>query len=141
MKLSLSAIIISDIEHFCKTSRSFFLQPGKTTLQIFLLMNILMTQNIEFSQKTQCMATTHTPLRLDHLDHIFPSLWSIVQTGDCGDPGDYTHLTPWFVKNSQGEAQNIFGRTEKVLRLSFCDLNLNCVGPCPRVGQAQMGCV
>jgi len=38
-----------------------------------------------------------------------------VQNGECGDSGDFTHLTPWFVNNHDGNATDVFGRTEKIL--------------------------
>ena len=34
------------------------------------------------------------------------------QNGECGDPGDFTHLTSWFVKDPN--ATEVFGRTDKV---------------------------
>ena len=37
-----------------------------------------------------------------------------VKNGECGEPGEFTHLTPWFVVNHDGEAQNTLGRTDKV---------------------------
>ena len=40
-----------------------------------------------------------------------------VQNGECGDAGDFTHLTPWFVVNHDGDAQDILGRTDKVVNV------------------------
>ena len=36
------------------------------------------------------------------------------QNGECGDPGDFTHLTSWFVKDPN--ATEVFGRTDKVMK-------------------------
>ena len=38
-----------------------------------------------------------------------------VQNRDCGDPGDFTHLTSWFVLNQANNATTEFGRTDKVI--------------------------
>ena len=38
-----------------------------------------------------------------------------VQNRDCGDPGDFTHLTSWFVLNHNSNASTEFGRTDKVI--------------------------
>merc|ERR1719239_1787753 len=38
-----------------------------------------------------------------------------VQNRDCGDPGDFTHLTSWFVLNHETNASTEFGRTDKVI--------------------------
>merc|ERR1711971_216439 len=38
-----------------------------------------------------------------------------VQNRDCGDPGDFTHLTSWFVLNHATNASTEFGRTDKVI--------------------------
>ena len=38
-----------------------------------------------------------------------------VQNRDCGDPGDFTHLTSWFVLNPANNATTEFGRTDKVI--------------------------
>merc|ERR1719239_764241 len=38
-----------------------------------------------------------------------------VQNRDCGDPGDFTHLTSWFVLNHATDASTEFGRTDKVI--------------------------
>merc|ERR1712226_897879 len=38
-----------------------------------------------------------------------------VQNGECGDAGDFTHLTSWFVANHETTAAEVFGRTDKIL--------------------------
>eukprot|EP00090_Calanus_glacialis_P010249 TRINITY_DN18632_c0_g1_i4.p1 TRINITY_DN18632_c0_g1~~TRINITY_DN18632_c0_g1_i4.p1 ORF type:complete len:980 (-),score=267.96 TRINITY_DN18632_c0_g1_i4:71-3010(-) len=38
-----------------------------------------------------------------------------VQNGECGEAGDFTHLTPWFVVNHDTIAQDALGRTDKIL--------------------------
>ena len=38
-----------------------------------------------------------------------------VQNRDCGDPGDFTHLSSWFVLNHANNASAEFGRTDKVI--------------------------
>ena len=32
-----------------------------------------------------------------------------VQPGGCGDPGEYTHVTPAFLENLDGSTTNVFG--------------------------------
>ena len=32
-----------------------------------------------------------------------------VQPGGCGDPGEYTHVTPAFLENLEGSTTNVFG--------------------------------
>ena len=32
-----------------------------------------------------------------------------VQPGGCGDPGEYTHVTPAFLKNLDGSTTDVFG--------------------------------
>ena len=43
---------------------------------------------------------------------------SAPQNGECGEPGDFTHLTPWFVNEHAGNASQRFGRTDKVTGLN-----------------------
>ena len=38
-----------------------------------------------------------------------------VQNRDCGDPGEFTHITPWFVLNHMSNASSEFGRRDKVI--------------------------
>ena len=38
-----------------------------------------------------------------------------LQSGDCGQPGDQIHLTPWYVTHHTTEAEARYGRAEKVL--------------------------
>lgn len=38
-----------------------------------------------------------------------------LQSGDCGQPGDHIHLTPWYVTHHDTEAETMYGRAEKVL--------------------------
>ena len=38
-----------------------------------------------------------------------------LQSGDCGQPGDHIHLTPWYVTHYDTEAETMYGRAEKVL--------------------------
>ena len=38
-----------------------------------------------------------------------------LQSGDCGDPGDHIHLTPWYVNHFQDQAEVLYGRAEKVM--------------------------
>ena len=42
-----------------------------------------------------------------------------VQNGECGDAGDFTHLTSWFVANHETTAAEVFGRTDKVSRVAI----------------------
>ena len=37
-----------------------------------------------------------------------------VQEGECGQEGQFVHITPWFVNNHNGDAAEVFGRTDKV---------------------------
>jgi len=38
-----------------------------------------------------------------------------IQNRECGEPGDFTHLTSWFVLNHATNASDEFGRTDKVV--------------------------
>ena len=38
-----------------------------------------------------------------------------VQNRECGDPGEFTHLSSWFVLNHASNASTEFGRTDKVV--------------------------
>ena len=38
-----------------------------------------------------------------------------MQNRECGEPGDYTHLTSWFILNHASNASDKFGRTDKVV--------------------------
>merc|ERR1712172_122250 len=38
-----------------------------------------------------------------------------IQNRECGEPGDFTHLTSWFVLNHATNASEEFGRTDKVV--------------------------
>lgn len=37
-----------------------------------------------------------------------------VQPGGCGEPGQYIHLTPWFVKELHGKTVEMFGAPGKL---------------------------
>ena len=45
------------------------------------------------------------------------------QNGECGDPGDFTHLTSWFVKDPN--ATEVFGRTDKVRKQSIQEIRIS----------------
>ena len=45
-----------------------------------------------------------------------------MQNRECGEPGDYTHLTSWFVLNHATNASNEFGRTDKVVVHEWANL-------------------
>lgn len=58
-------------------------------------------------------STAH--VRVDHANPEYGDIPYTLQTGGCGEPGEYIHLTPWFVREINGETKEKFGMPERQL--------------------------
>ncbi|KAG8201107.1 hypothetical protein JTE90_028775 [Oedothorax gibbosus] len=54
-------------------------------------------------------------VRIDLPNPEFKDTPYTLQPGGCGEPGQYIHLTPWFVKELNGETVEMFGAPERQL--------------------------
>lgn len=54
-------------------------------------------------------------VRVDHANPEYGDIPYTLQTGGCGEPGQYIHLTPRFVRELEGETKEIFGMPERQL--------------------------
>ena len=52
---------------------------------------------------------------IDRLNPAYQDSPYTLQSGDCGQPGDQIHLTPWYVNNFQDQAETLYGRADKVM--------------------------
>ncbi|XP_054721485.1 calcium-activated chloride channel regulator 1-like [Uloborus diversus] len=58
-------------------------------------------------------STAH--IRVDTPNPEYKDTPYTVQPGGCGEPGQYIHLTPWFLKELNGETVDMFGAPERQL--------------------------
>ena len=92
-------------------------KPTKTIRKRAFLrsIHILVPQSWSYSAYPAVTETEqNAEILIDRANPAYGDSPYTLQTGDCGQPGDHLHLTPWYVNNFQAEAQTLYGRADKV---------------------------
>ena len=101
-------------ELFTSASRELY---GATRQRAFFKeVTILVPQGWSIEAETSVDETFEdAEFRLGPANPVYGHNPYTVQNRECGDPGEFTHLSSWFVLNHASNASTEFGRTDKVV--------------------------